>query len=1281
VDGFVFLLKFVAIGFRGQKEKLMTKVVRRGWKARAVSLAVVIAMVTVMLPVGALTAFAAVNGNNTYYVGGTTQTVVRGVGSSQSQLVSDITIKEDSANKDAFPAVDQTINLTTPNNVTFAGKPSVKVNGTAVTVTTNSSSDISFDVGGTDNRDEISITNIKLYVGSASGTTLQLMCEDPADEADASADMNIDVANIRDGLIVSAIDPETEVEIGENNQMVSPIALTESATNTLETDDTFSITCPDGVTFYEPPEIVESVTGFSLDIPTASLSSDQKTATWTINEASNNQLAQMMIYATINVASTVATRTDIKFTFATSNSEYAIAPSPSKVAEAVSMNDLTVTADSTPAISKTAAQAASDITIKEAVDGLLSEDTFTVTIETPGCFFATSPLATPAGGLTLENSDGDAVTTSVAGALSKTSGAAHFNTSTWTITDQSTNPSGGTISIKGLVVNVDPSAQTGPLVVRVAGCGMFNTVTVANIIATPLANVAATSAPTIKINVSNQDAGEITITETGAGALAATNDGIVLKIFGVTTDDEIKFSEKPTVSVVSGDIDMSTTGTLTNLNGGSTGAGTDARYAIPIYDESGKASTIKISGIKYDVNSKAIEGSVQVVVMNGATRIATVSNAVVERENIDIPANITAQTDIQPNSKGWFKTAPKITLTADNQNASIFYKWDGSSWGTYTQPLTAPEGIHTLYYSPDPNNAAEVKSLETKVDTGFPSYSHNEYPWPSGTVSGEINVSLNASDLNSGVETTYLLIDGEIVDEDSETPYLYNLDTRYFKNGTHTIKMEIYDVAGNVSSNSSTVVFSNGPAPETTVWTDIGPNGYGWLSEKPHIWFETDVDGATTYYAWDYMTEWQEYTEQLLANNGISYLYVYSDKPGCTVEDIYEYEFKVDDIEPVINSTSFPQQNSNLSGNVEVSVDATDSISGIYGVYLLVDGEYAAEDLESPYSITFNTKNYSNGRHTIGLEIYDFAGNYVDRSSEVVFSNSNSGNSSNSGGGGGGAPTTTNLKAPQDLKATAGNNAINLTWSESKDKDVSEYRVYRVDGTGGEDKPSGLKPLATVKSAKYDDTSVKPGTYTYYVTVADAKGNESKAARVVAAYPVVKGEKVFSDVPSTAWYKDFVSALASNGITGGYPDGTFKPDGQVTRAEFAKMICTAMGWTLEDPTNPSFSDVSKSHWAFKYIETIKKHGVTSGYPDGTFGPDKKITRAEIASMIAKALNLPADSSSKISDIQSSWAKGHIGACIKAGIVSGYPDLTFKPGSNASRAEAAKMIMGLLNNKK
>jgi hypothetical protein len=96
---------------------------------------------------------------------------------------------------------------------------------------------------------------------------------------------------------------------------------------------------------------------------------------------------------------------------------------------------------------------------------------------------------------------------------------------------------------------------------------------------------------------------------------------------------------------------------------------------------------------------------------------------------------------------------------------------------------------------------------------------------------------------------------------------------------------------------------------------------------------------------------------------------------------------------------------------------------------------------------------------------------------------------------------------------------------------------------------------------------------------------------------------------------------------------------------------------------------------------MKKHGVTSGYLDGTFAPDKKITRAEIAAMIAKALSLPADSSSNINDIKDSWAKQHIGACIKAGIVSGYPDSTFKPGSNASRAEAAKMIVGLLNSKK
>ena len=163
---------------------------------------------------------------------------------------------------------------------------------------------------------------------------------------------------------------------------------------------------------------------------------------------------------------------------------------------------------------------------------------------------------------------------------------------------------------------------------------------------------------------------------------------------------------------------------------------------------------------------------------------------------------------------------------------------------------------------------------------------------------------------------------------------------------------------------------------------------------------------------------------------------------------------------------------------------------------------------------------------------------------------------------------------------------------------------------------------------------------------------------------------------SNAWYKDFVSKLISLDIIGGYSDGTFKPNKTVSRAEFAKMICIAIGWTLENPTKSSFKDVSKASWAWKYIETAKMHSIINGYNDGTFKPDSSITRAEIAAIIAKAKKL-AKGSSKLKDINNCWARDYINSCVEVGVIGGYPNNIFKPNNTATRAEAAKMIAAIV----
>lgn len=168
----------------------------------------------------------------------------------------------------------------------------------------------------------------------------------------------------------------------------------------------------------------------------------------------------------------------------------------------------------------------------------------------------------------------------------------------------------------------------------------------------------------------------------------------------------------------------------------------------------------------------------------------------------------------------------------------------------------------------------------------------------------------------------------------------------------------------------------------------------------------------------------------------------------------------------------------------------------------------------------------------------------------------------------------------------------------------------------------------------------------------------------------------FTDVPSGAWYKSFVDTLVGKKIISGYADNSFRPGNSVTRAEFSKMLGLALGWTIKTPTASSFSDVPVGNWASPYIEAAKLKGALSGYPDGTFNPNKPITRAEIAAIIARVKGY-ASTAAAFTDTNEHWANGSIGACSKAGILSGYPGGTFRPDGPANRAEAAKLIAALL----
>lgn len=160
------------------------------------------------------------------------------------------------------------------------------------------------------------------------------------------------------------------------------------------------------------------------------------------------------------------------------------------------------------------------------------------------------------------------------------------------------------------------------------------------------------------------------------------------------------------------------------------------------------------------------------------------------------------------------------------------------------------------------------------------------------------------------------------------------------------------------------------------------------------------------------------------------------------------------------------------------------------------------------------------------------------------------------------------------------------------------------------------------------------------------------------------------------WAEESIRKLVSTGAITGYPDGTFRPDNRMTRSEFITVLVRAFG--LENAGSSSgFSDTA-NHWAREFIDTAASLGIVNGYPDGRFGPDEEITREQMAVMLVKAAQL--DTSAYSGELPftdrdniSSWAASAVAAAVANGLIKGYPDGTFRPQQLATRAEAATVL--------
>ena len=165
----------------------------------------------------------------------------------------------------------------------------------------------------------------------------------------------------------------------------------------------------------------------------------------------------------------------------------------------------------------------------------------------------------------------------------------------------------------------------------------------------------------------------------------------------------------------------------------------------------------------------------------------------------------------------------------------------------------------------------------------------------------------------------------------------------------------------------------------------------------------------------------------------------------------------------------------------------------------------------------------------------------------------------------------------------------------------------------------------------------------------------------------------YSDIQENHWAWEYVEKLSDMKIIGGYPDGSFCPDGYVTRAEFAKMLVLSL--ELNEKSESTYPDI-ENHWAKDYI--IKSAEFTHN-PTSEYSPDSKASRGEIAFALASALKLDDATSDMISDYSDlekvdADIAPKLASAIKSGIMNGYEDKTLRADNHVTRAEVCTLIV-------
>jgi len=274
-------------------------------------------------------------------------------------------------------------------------------------------------------------------------------------------------------------------------------------------------------------------------------------------------------------------------------------------------------------------------------------------------------------------------------------------------------------------------------------------------------------------------------------------------------------------------------------------------------------------------------------------------------------------------------------------------------------------------------------------------------------------------------------------------------------------------------------------------------------------------------------------------------------------------------------------------------------------------------------------------------------------------------------------PATPSLSIP----TVVGSNRVVLTWNDLSDNE-DEFTIYRKSDIYDNDYK--LIGVARHNATVFSDTNVEPNhSYSYIVKSKNAAGESFPSNEIHVTTPPLT---VYGDIPShLSWAGEAINALTAMGIVNGDGKGNFNPSGNITRAEFVKMLVTT--FALPETPIGSFKDVTPDDWHHRYIMTAYRYKIIEPDKDGMFYPNMPITRQDIVYYSSRAIKTaghtleqpPLYTLFKFTDYSEidPYAQSAFAQMYFTGIINGIGNNKLGPKYTATRAEAATIIYRII----